>query len=385
MDIRAKAHDVHETVIALRRDLHQNPEPSMEEFRTTDKLAEAMERLGIAYRRLEPTGLVAEIVGGKPGKTVALRADIDALSIGERTGADFASTREGMMHACGHDTHTAMLVGAAEILQGMHEELPGRVRLLFQHAEEIGVGARAVIAQGGMEGVDQVFGMHVLTRYTTGWINATRGAMAPAASRFTIKVKGVTTHGARPNAGVDATVAAAAIVMNLQSIVSRELPPREQVVVTVGQFHSGSRFNIISGEAYLDGTVRCYSRKIYEDMPGIFERIIQNTAAAYRCEAEVDYEQMINVLINDDDAVDLALAAAKQVVSAPELATVGESLMSGSDDFSEYTAICKGAFVNLGVGGEHPNHSEFFTVDESALEAGTAWYAQVALDYLNQA
>lgn len=170
-----------------------------------------------------------------------------------------------------------------------------------------------MIEQGALEGVSMTFGLHLLACFKPGWLSAATGASAPAASRFSINIKGKTTHGARPEAGVDATVAASALVMNLQTIVSREMSPKQQVVVTVGQLHSGTRFNIVSGEAFLDGTVRCYDRDIHHAMPGIFERIVQGTAAAYRCEAELSYDKMVEVLINDERGSQFVYEAAKKV------------------------------------------------------------------------
>lgn len=381
--IKALAHSVYPQMVEVRRALHRHPEPSMQEFETTRRLAAEMDRLGVPYRLTEPTGLIAQIEGARPGARVALRADIDALSIGEKTGLPFASQEPGMMHACGHDAHAAMLVGAAEILMACRDSLAGSVRLLFQPAEETGQGARLLIEQRALEGVSMTFGLHLLAGFKPGWLSASTGASAPAASRFTIKIRGKTTHGARPEAGVDATLAASALVMNLQSIVSREMSPKQQVVVTVGQLHSGTRFNIVSGEAYLDGTVRCYDRDIHHDMPGIFARIVQNTAATYRCEAELSYEKMVEVLVNDEQGSRFVYEAAKKVVDDPSFATMGDTHMSGSDDFSEYTMAGRGAFATLGAGKSHPHHSEFFDIEEPVMTVGAAYFAQVAMDFLN--
>ncbi len=317
--IKTLAQRVYPQMVELRRALHRNPEPSMQEYETTRRLAAEMDRLNIPYRLTKPTGLIAEIEGAAKGSgsKVALRADIDALSIGEKTGLSFASQTPGVMHACGHDAHAAMLVGAAEILLASRDDFAGTVRLIFQPAEETGEGARLMIAQGALEGVSMSFGLHLLACFKPGWLSAATGASAPAASRFTIKLQGKTTHGARPEAGIDATLAASALVMNLQSIVSREISPKQQVVVTVGQLHSGTRFNIVSGEAYLDGTVRCYDRDIHHAMPEIFARIVQNTAATYRCQAQLSYDKMVEVLVNDEQGSRYVYEAAKKVVDEP--------------------------------------------------------------------
>lgn len=382
MDFRELSKGVQGQVVAFRRDLHRHPEASMQEFRTTDKIAEALDGLGIPYRRLEPTGLIGEIKGGKPGKTVALRADIDALSITEKTDLDFASENDGFMHACGHDTHAAMLIGAATVLNGIKDELCGTVRLIFQPAEEIAMGAKAVIKQGGLEGVDMIFGIHIGGMAPVGAVSYCNGASASAADMFTIKVTGRAAHGAMPDTGCDATVAAAAIVMNMQTIVSRELPPTQPVVMTIGKLVSGTRFNIVSGEAVLEGTGRSYDVDIHHRLPEITERIAKDTAAAFRCDAEVKYDMMTEVLVNDPDALSLVKKAAAKIVDKPELLAEMPPMM-GAEDFADYTVLTKAAFAMVGGGGEYPNHSDHIVFDEDSLRTGVALHCQVAYDFLN--
>ncbi len=382
MDIKALANSVHEYVVAFRRDLHRHPEASFQEFRTTDQIAKALDEMGIPYRRFEPTGLLGEIKGGKPGKTVALRADIDALSITEKTDYDFKSENDGFMHACGHDTHAAMLLGAAKVLNGIKDELCGTVKLLFQPAEEIAQGAKAVIKQGALEGVDFIFGMHIGSMSPVGQIGTCVGAMTSAADVFRIKVTGKVTHGAMPEGGIDATVAGAAIVMNLQSIVSREVAPDKPLVVTVGKFESGSRFNIVSGEANMEGTIRSYDYELHHQLPAIVERIVKNTAAAYRCEATVEYDMLTEVLLNNEEAVGILRGAALKVLDSPDMLMQAKPLM-GAEDFAEYTIPTKAAFAWLGGGGDYPMHSDHINFDEEAFKTGVALYAQVAVDTLN--
>lgn len=382
MDFKQKAAEVFDKVVAFRRDLHMYPEASMEEFRTTDKIAEAMDELGIAYRRLNPTGLVAEIKCGKPGKTVALRADIDALSVTEKTDLEFKSKNEGMMHACGHDTHAAMLVGAATILNGIKDELCGNIRLIFQPAEELATGAKLVIEQGGLEGVDMIFGQHIGGGSPTGIVSYVPGGAASAADMFRITVTGRSGHGAMPETAVDATVAAAAIVMNLQTMVSRELPASQPVVVTVGSLKSGSRFNVVSGEAVMEGTCRSYDVDVHHSLPGIMERIAKQTAAAFRCEAELEYQMMTEVLVNDPEALEFVKAAADKVVDDPAKVVVSKPLM-GAEDFADYTVKAKAAFWFTGGGSKEPNHNDHIVFDENSFKTGVAMYAQVAYDFLN--
>ena len=381
MDIKQLAHEVFPYVVEMRRDFHSHPEPSFEEFRTTKRIAEELDKMGIPYRLFEPTGLVGEIKGGKPGKCIALRADIDALSTTEKTGLPYASQNEGYMHACGHDTHTAMLLGAAKILSSVKDELSGTVKLIFQPAEELASGAKHIVAQGVLDGVDAAFGQHIFSKIPAGTLSLSEGALLPAADYFKLTVTGKSSHGAEPNEGCDATVAAAAIVMALQTISSREFSPLDPVVVTVGTLNSGARFNIISGEAVLEGTVRLFNKELHPRIPEIMERIAKQTAAAFRCTAELDYQFKTEILMSEPHMTAIARAAAEKLVPPEKIAPFQRSM--GGEDFAEYTAHVPSAFVSLGGGGEAPQHSDKFCIDESAMETGTALYAQVAVDYLN--
>lgn len=383
MNIKELANQVQPEVVAFRRELHRHPEESFQEFETTNKIAAKLDGLGIPYRRLEPTGLLAEIKGANPGKTIVLRADIDALSVEEKSGVEFASENPGVMHACGHDTHAAMLLGAATVLKQMTGELHGTVKLLFQPAEEVAKGAKRVIEQGVLEGADMIFGIHIISQIPAGVVALRPGASASAADVFRVKVTGKSCHGAMPETGVDATVAASAIVLNLQSIVSRELSPMLPVVVTVGKLQSGSRFNVVSGEAYMEGTVRSFDPDVHHKLPEIMERIVKDTASAYRCEAEVEYEMLTEVLVNNPAATELVKAAAQKVAAAPQMVVEAPQLM-GAEDFADYTLLTSACFATLGGGGNYPQHSDHFVIEEDAFPTGVALYAQVAADFLNQ-
>ena len=380
MDIKKLAREAFPYAVALRRDFHRHPEPSFEEFRTTARIADELDGMGLAYRRFEPTGLVAEIKGGKPGRCIFLRADIDALSVREESGVEFASENEGFMHACGHDNHAAMLLGAAKVLNSVKDELAGSVKLVFQPAEELAMGAKHIIAQGAIEGADAGFGMHIFSQAPVGQIAISPGAVYPAADYYKLTVEGVTSHGAEPNKGVDATVAAAAIVMNLQTISSREFSPLEPVVVTVGTLHSGQRFNVISNHAELEGTVRLFDEELHQQIPGMMSRIAEHTAEAFRCTAELDYQFKSDILENDPALTAIVQNAAAHIAGADMVAPAARTM--GGEDFSAYTHIVPCAFCGLGGGGEAPQHSEKFVIDEAALEIGVGMYVQVAVDYL---
>lgn len=382
MDFRALAKQVEPQVIALRHDFHMHPEASMQEFYTTDLIAKELDKLAIPYRRFEPTGLIGTITGGKPGKTVALRADIDALSLTEKADVPYKSVNDGFMHACGHDTHAAMLLGAAMVLNSIKDELCGTVKLIFQPAEEIASGSKLVIEQGGLEGVDMIFGQHIAGQVPAGVIAFCSGSAASAADMFSIKLTGSGGHGAMPDACVDATVAAAALVMNLQTMVSREVSPMQPVVVTVGKLVSGSRFNIISGEAVLEGTCRSYDYDVHHKLPEIMERIATQTAAAFRCKAEVEYHMMTEPLINNDEALALARKAAAKIIDAPQMLVETKPMM-GAEDFADYTVKAKAAFAMVGGGSKEPNHSDYVIFDDNSLRTGVALHCQVAYDFLN--
>ena len=374
-----KAKALEEYMVSLRRHFHQHPEKSMEERETTAFIMAQLNEIGIPHRKLSPSGVVAEIAGGRPGKTVALRADMDALTIQEETGLPFASEAEGLMHACGHDLHMAGLLGAAKLLWQERQSLGGNVRLIFQPGEEVGKGAKAVIEQGGMEGVDMVFGMHNMPSLPAGTVAGSVGPVFSAADYFKITIQGKAGHGATPEDAIDATVAASALVMNLQPLVSREISSLESLVITVGQLHSGTRFNIISGEAVLEGTVRSFDPTIHDMVPVAMERVVEGIARAYRVEAKLEYDKVAKACVNEEGFTELCLKSAGKVAQvAPE----GRQMIA--EDFSEYMQLCPGAFFLYGSGCEYPLHSDHFAGDEQALITACAMYAQVAVDALSQ-
>ena len=378
MNFLEQAENIEEKIIRIRRDIHQNPELGFKEYATTDRIVSELNTLGISCRRLLPTGIIAEITGEKTGKTVALRADMDALPIMEETGLPFQSKKEGVMHACGHDTHVAMLIGAAELLQKNRNLLKGTVRLIFQPAEEIGQGARTVVEQGGLDGVDSIFGIHI-GRHELGVASTRKGAMFAASDTFKILIAGEKCHGAFPHTGIDATLAGAAIVMTLNADIHREFNAFDPLVISVGSFCSDGSHNVVAGEAVLEGTVRCYDKQMHLQLQKTVERLVQKTAEAYRCRAVIDYQKGTEVLLNDDHLVDLTAHSAEKLLGKP-LQTI-EPFM-GSEDFSEYTSRVPGVFISMGSNGQNPSHSGKFLIDEAGLKYGCALYAQLAVDGL---
>lgn len=388
MDIGELAKALEPRIIEIRRDLHRHPELSWREERTTATVERALAALGIPARRFAgQTGVLGTLRGGLPGagRTLVLRADMDALPIPERTGLPFASEQAGVMHACGHDTHTAMLLGAAELLAGQAAHFGGEVRLLFQPAEEVNEGAEACIRQGVLDGADAVLGMHVWGDFDAPYVNLDGGPRMASCDNFRVTVRGVSAHGSAPQQGVDAIVAAAAVVTQLQTVVSRMSDPRTPLVVTVGEIHGGKRFNIIADEVELVGTVRTHDKALRARVEAMVRRVCEHAAAASGATAEVSYQYLASPVINDPALAAVARGAARRLFGEGALQPVPPQM--SSEDFALYLDRVPGVFAFLGGRNEAQgiaanNHNDHFTVDESILWRGAALYAQFALDYL---
>lgn len=375
-------------MIAFRRDLHRHPELPWEEFRTTDKIAEQLDKIGIPYRRTKPTGIIAEIQGGKPGKRILLRADIDALPVQELSkNIDYKSTIDGKMHACGHDTHASMLLNAANALYAIRDQLKGNVRLVFQPAEEIAQGAKGMIEQGVLEGVDKAFGMHIWSLMPVGKVSCVVGSSFASADILTVRFKGKGGHGSMPHDTVDAVMVASAFVMNVQAIVSREIAPLDPAVVTIGRMEVGTRFNVIAENAVLEGTVRCFNVAVRDKIEAAIRRYANQVASMYRATAEVEYVYGTLPVINEKEST---LLAQKVIVeSFGEDTLYFEPPTTGGEDFSYYTENIPGAFALVGSGNpdkdtQWPHHHGCFNVDEDGMKVGAELYAQYAWAYLNE-
>lgn len=387
MDIKALAEKYEQYTIEQRRWFHQHPELSWEEYETTDAIEAQLKEMGLEVQRFEKTGCTAMIYGGKakPGcKTVALRADIDALPVEEKTGLPFASVNEGKMHACGHDCHIAMLLGAAKILTEIKDELEGNVKLFFQAAEETCHGADYYLEQKVLDGVDAIYGQHIWDGLEAPYLNVEPGIRMASCDNFTITVEGVSCHGSNPSGGIDAIVAAAAIIMNLQTIVSRNNDPRNALAVSVGEIHGGQRFNIIANKVVMEGTTRTHSREMRAKTEPMIRKIVENTAEAFGAKATLLYEAYPGPVINDqEDLNEIAHAAAVKLYGEEGIKTLPN--MMGSEDFAYFMDVVPGVFGFLGShDAEHcvGNHNDHYDVDESVLKRGVAMHAQFALDYL---
>ncbi|MDR7080534.1 amidohydrolase [Neobacillus niacini] len=377
-----------EELTQLRRQLHSEPEVSWEEFKTTQFVCEYLDKLGISYRKTEPTGVIAEIQGGKLGKTVALRGDMDALQVEElNKDLPYASKEEGKMHACGHDAHTAMLMIAAKALNEIKEELPGNVRLLFQPAEEVAEGAKALVKQGAMEGVDNVFGIHIWSQMPANKVACSPGPSFASADLFRVTFKGRGGHGAMPHACIDAAVVASSFVMNVQTVVSRTIDAQQPAVLTIGKMVVGTRFNIIAENAVIEGTVRCFHPETRDHIETQLQHYADQVAAIYGATAKVEYTRGTQAVINEEYSAKLVQKVA--VESFGSDAIYNEKPTMGGEDFSEYLVQAPGSFALVGSGNpekdtEWAHHHGKFNIDEDALATGAELYAQYAWAYLNE-
>lgn len=390
-DIKELAKKYDGYIIEQRRHFHKHPELSMQEVNTTADIVAQLKSIdGIEVQTFEGlTGCVGILKGAKPGKTVVLRADIDALPVHEKTGLPFASQNEGKMHACGHDCHISMQLGAAKILSELRNELPGTVKFFFQPGEEIAQGARRYVEKGLMKDTDAVFGMHIWSQVESPRFSMQHGERMASCDKFTLTVKGNASHGSAPHLGNDAIVAAAAIIMNLQSITSRANDPLNALVVTIGTFDGGQRFNIVADTVSMDGTVRTFNREFRNTVEERVRSIAEQTAKCYGCTIDLNYEYFCNAVINDSkELVDLARNATTSLYGDDILADFEK--LTGSEDFSFLMDETPGIYGFIGArsdkvpGSELSNHHERFTVDEDALHHGAAISAQFAYDFLNK-
>ena len=390
MDIKEKAENIKDYIIEMRRHFHQNPELSLEEFETTKKIVNELEKMSIEVSTFKDglTGCIGTIKGAKEGKTLLLRADIDALSVHEKTNLEFASRVDGKMHACGHDCHAAMLLGVAKILSEMKDKFSGNIKLFFQAAEEIGLGAKLSIEQGIMDNVDACYGVHVTPRFESPKINMQYGERMAATDVFKLTVEGTSSHGSSPHLGHDAIVASAAIITALQTIVSRINNPLKPAVVTIGTIKGGQRFNIIANEVIMEGNVRTFDEIFRKEIETHIREIAESVAKAHSCTAKLEYRYGTGVVLNKDkNLVDIAQNAVKKLYGEDSLVEMEK--ITGGEDFSLLMEKAPGIFGYIGTrnpkvpGSEKINHHECFTVDEDALIRGTAVAVQFALDYLN--
>jgi amidohydrolase len=367
-------------IVALRRDIHCEPELGFDTEKTAAKVLAALDGLPLDLETgVAQNGIVATLEGEGGGPTVALRADMDALPIQEETGLPFASEIEGKMHACGHDGHTSMLVGAVHVLSGMRDRLGGTIKFVFQPAEEGGGGGKVMVDEGVADDVSSIFALHLWPGLPFGKVATKAGPIMAAADAFEMEVRGSGGHGAMPHLAADAVVMAAQIVTALQTVVSREVDPVEPAVLTVGEIGAGTAFNIIPEKARIGGTVRTLDPDLRKMMPERIEELARGVAKGMRGDVDLDYTFSYPVTVNDEDAAARALSVADDLFGGGSVLELPNPSMGG-EDFAYFLEKVPGAFIWLGVGEDASGlHTSRFAFDEDILPRGAALLAALAL------
>lgn len=374
-------------MVAWRRHLHRNPELSYQERHTSAFLADLLKSWGLQVKeRVGGWGIVAEVRGGKPGATVALRADMDALPIQDEKTCEYASAVPGVMHACGHDAHTSALLAVAKLFAGRSGELAGNVRLLFQPAEEVSPGGAApMIADGALDGVDAIYGVHLWTPFPAGSVCAAPGPVMAAADEYVIQIRGKGGHGGLPHETVDSIVVGAQLVVNLQTIVSRSIDPVEPCVVSVGKFSAGNSFNVIAETCTINGTVRTFDTRVRDRVVERMKDICDRTGDMYGADIRLDYKEGYPPVVNDAAETERFFQVATHLFG-PERVNRCPLIMAG-EDFAYYLQRVPGCFMFVGAGNAQagivsPHHHPRFDIDESAMLQSAALLAGMAEHYL---
>lgn len=372
-------------VVETRRDLHAHPELGFREHRTAGIVAARLLALGIeVHERIAQTGVLGVIRGGRSGKTIMLRADMDALPIKELNDTPYRSQSDGTMHACGHDGHVAMLLGAAQLLMARRAEIPGTVVLCFQPAEEGLGGARAMVEAGILEeyGIERAYGLHLASHHPVGMVGFTPGPLYASSDSLEIAIHGRGGHGASPHLSIDPIFVAANFVVSLQQVVSRVVDPIEPAVVTIGSFHAGTTYNVIPTTAKLQGTVRAFNPDVRAEMSGRIERVLAGVCAGSG--ATYDFEYLWRYPVTSNDPAQTAYAKALGVATLGEEHVTEFPKLMGAEDFSFFAERVPACFFQVGARGgdasSFPHHHERFDIDERALEYGVRMMVALGLD-----
>lgn len=367
--------------------LHRCPELGRQEYKTQALILEELKKLGIDAEPIADTGVMGLIRGGKPGKTVAFRADMDALPVCEETDLPYKSEIDGVMHACGHDSHITILLGFAKLMAEKKDSLAGNIKLFFQPAEEKNGGARRMIAAGCMENprVDAVFFSHCTRNYPVGTIYARTGAVSAASNAFTVTYKGKGCHGAYPHRGIDPITAACQAVTAIQTIPSRRISAADAAVITVGTIHAGTAPNIVPDEAVFSGTIRTINPATRKQAVADLEQVVRGIAAAMNVEVDLFLKEGYAATINNDQMVELVRVSGVKVLGQEKVMTTS-AVTLGAEDFAYFCEAAPGCYYQFGVASDKhphaPGHNPKFVVDPDALPYGAAVYAQIATDFL---
>lgn len=388
MTILESAQKMEPHLSELREEFHRHPEAAFEEKETSALIAAELRKIG-SYQITENIcghGILAEIHGSKPGKAVALRADMDALQITEETGLPFCSQTPGMMHACGHDNHITMLLGAAHLLAQFQDQISGTVRLIFQPAEELSPkgGSRSMIEAGALKGIDAIFGLHVWPGLPLGTFGVKAGPLMAASDHFYVKIHGKSGHAATPEAGIDSLLAGAQFVTAAQSIISRNTDPLKSAVISIGTFKAGTRYNIIAEDCALEGTCRTFDPDVRDLAERRLGEVLKGICTLSQCTGELDYERGYMAVNNDAAMSDYVHKTAASLFGAEKSVLVPHPSMC-AEDFAFYLDHVPGAFAWIGTAKEGdpswPLHSSHFTANEDILWRGAALLASLALNF----
>jgi N-acetylcysteine deacetylase len=370
-----------EKLIQIRRSLHAKPELAFEEYETTATLVQLLTEYNIRILSLPlKTGLVAEIGDDRKGPTIAIRADIDALPIQEETGLPFSSKNPNKMHACGHDFHTVAILGTAILLKKIESELPGKVQILFQPAEEIGKGALEIIKTNVLKDTKVIIGMHNKPDLTVGTIGIKSGPLMAAADGFTVEINGKSSHAAVPEAGLDSILTASHIITSLQSIVSRNISPLENAVVSVTKFHSGKASNVIADKAVFSGTVRTFKNEVRQTIQNRLNEISKSVGDAFRTDVHTIWKPGPPPVVNDEKLARIA----RNVATEQSLHVIEPSVSAASEDFSYYLEEIPGLFVFFGTSGKYEWHHPKFDLDEKAIPLSIKFFTDFSITILNE-
>lgn len=382
-DIIKKVDDLFPEVCKLRRYFHQHPEVSKCEFNTANKITDELKKIGINPIRVGETGVYGEIIGKKPGKTIILRADIDALPINENTDLSFKSVNPNVMHACGHDVHTSALLGAAKVLHSLKDKFNGKVKLMFQQAEEIGYGAKVFIKEGYLQGVDGAFGVHISSDIHVNKIACVKGANNASVDYLKITIKGKSAHICKPKEAVDALSVLVDIVHEIKKI-----PNNEKLLIGIGKISSGTQYNIISDEGTIEGTIRCFDNQLREKVKKQIADLANEISKKYNAQVETTYKDFTCALINDDEMTDKAITVASKLFGKENVITSKEPSFSG-DDFAELQLLVPGTYAYVGTHNDDPNtklphHNDKLVIDEEAIRVAILMHICFAIDFLNK-
>ncbi len=384
-DLKMDAEQLGPQLIEWRRDFHRHPELAFQERRTSSVVRAYLEKLGIPVRSVAGTGLVGVLEGKAGGRTVALRADMDALPLVEQGPKEYISQNAGATHACGHDGHMSILMGAATLLSRRRKELKGKIVLLFQPSEErLPGGAPKMIEEGALDGVDAVFGLHLWQMLPTGKVASVPGPMMAAPDEFTIKITGRGGHGSTPHLTVDPILVSSHLVINLQSVVSRNVDPLRSAVLTVGAISGGTIYNIIPCDATLMGTVRTFDPQVQDLMEKRIREVLAGTCATFGATSEIRYERGYPAVVNDPAMTAIVHEVARKNLGGQSLINIDPVM--GGEDFAYFLKKAPGAFIFFGMGDgtTYPHHHPGFDIDEKSLPPATLLMTALALAYLNR-